>query len=270
MFGQYDFDCLDGVDELSDKIEVTLLANAGLIFKYNEIVLMVDGVFGPKGHMWSHLSDEDWDGMLNGLDPFKKIDYLLFTHVHPDHFSPTLTLELLHKRKVKGLFFPDTLGYSIGRLKAYLKEENIPAVLLQKLTDNASFQIEPEICVRAFSTFHLDEKYHGIPHFCYILSLDKKNVFIAGDIDYINETLWQLNQIELEAAFVNPYFFSALERGNFFRGKLLAANIVVYHVPFKDDDMFNIRSNLKRNLDEWKDEKRKVQALTEKYQTIFL
>ena len=91
---------------MDSTLRITLIANAGLLMTYRGTTLMIDGIYGREGHPFSNLSPEVWREMLGSEDRFQKVDYLLFTHAHPDHFSPEMTGEFLRHRDVKGLFLP--------------------------------------------------------------------------------------------------------------------------------------------------------------------
>ena len=89
---------------MDSTLRIILIANAGLLLTYRGTTLMIDGIYGREGHPFSNLSPEVWREMLGSEDRFQKVDYLLFTHAHPDHFSPEMTGEFLRHRDVKGLF----------------------------------------------------------------------------------------------------------------------------------------------------------------------
>ena len=158
---------------MEETVHVTLIANAGVLLEYRGTTLLLDGIYGAEGHPFSNLSADVWQQLLEGKPPFETIDYLLFSHAHPDHCSPRMTEEYLRRRKVKGVFLPNTRSVRESGLPALLKEEKIPSILLSGQTDRAVFRIEPHITVRAFTTLHLDEKFRHVHHFCYLISFDE-------------------------------------------------------------------------------------------------
>lgn len=251
-------------------LRVTLVANAGLLLEYNGTTLLLDGIYGTEGHPFSNLSPQIWQDMKAGRPPFHKVDALLFTHGHPDHFSPEMALEYLRCRPVKGLFAPHTSRVEASGLTAFLKERNIPCVWLSEETERTGFRITPDITVRAFQTRHLDKQFEKVRHFCYLITFGDKNVLFTGDVDYVNEDLSRLKNVRLDAAFINPLFFSVLCHGKFFRGRLEAQHILVYHVPFKQDDTMGMLTGLERNLARWPENRGKVTALGEPFQQVFL
>ena len=208
--------------------------------------------------------------MLAGEPPFEKIDYLLFSHAHPDHFSPEMTLEFLRRRSVKGVFLPYTRTVRESGLADYLRERRIPCVPLSEQTDHAAYRIEPEITVRAFKTKHLDKKYEHVRHFCYLISFGGKNVLFTADVDYTTEDFDTIRNLPLRAVFVNPLFFSVLRWGRYFHGQLNTQCYCIYHVPFSEDDSLRMRPVLAHELVEWPPEKQETFVLCDAFQHIDL
>ncbi len=257
-------------DERRRLLRVTLIANAGVLLTYDGVTLMLDGIYGHEGHPFSNLKPEVWDAMLCGRHPFEKVDYLLFSHNHPDHFSPEMAETFLSRRRVKGVFFPEGDAPALEHFRMSLKRSGTPAVALSGGTDHAAFQIEPRICVRALKTLHLDRKFQNIPNYCYLLTFGNKNVLFTADADYIHETFAELADTHLRAVFVNPLFFNALRRGRFFRGHLDAETVCIYHVPFSGEDAMRMRPALAHDLLEWQPEHPETIVLCDAFQHIDL
>lgn len=255
---------------MDDRLHVTLVANAGLLLEYKGTKLLLDGIYGTEGHPFSNLSPELFQQMKDGAPPFDDVDVLLFTHAHPDHFSPEMTLEYLRQRRVKGVFAPDTRTVAESGLKAFLQEEKIPSALLSDETDRIGYRITPEITVRAFRTLHLDKQFEKVKHFCYLITFGEKTVLFTADIDYVTEDLSRLNGLRLDAVFINPLFFSVLRQEKFFRGKLNTDRIVVYHVPFAEDDSMGMRARMEHDLAQWGADRTPVTALKEPFRTLEL
>lgn len=254
---------------MDEKLRVTLVCNAGLLLEYRGTTILMDSIYGTEGHPFSNLTDVTWQQMLQGKGLFSKVDYLLFTHAHPDHFSPSMTLQYLQRRPVKGIFKPaaDRPG---SALDAFLLEKRIPCVDLSRKTDHAAFQVEPHLSVRAFTTQHLDRKYWGVRHLCYLLSFDDKHVLFTADVDYMSTSFEAVKNLPLRAVFMNPLFFRVFHNPKFFRGGLKAENYCVYHVPFQGDDTMQMRYMLQRDLANWPAGEGTAAALTEPWQVIEL
>lgn len=251
-------------------LRATLSSNAGLILEYQGAKFLLDGIYGTTGHPFSNLGRNRWEKMLSGAAPYDNIDYLLFTHQHPDHFTPAMVLAYLKARKIKGIFFPKVAGESQAKLISYITKNRIPGVPLSPQTQRTTFRIAPQIRVRAFSTLHLDKKFWDVPHYCYLISFGDKHVLFTADVDYTTETFSAIGTLPLRAAFVNPLFFNALRSDKFFTGALNAETLCVYHVPFSEDDNLRMRPVLARDLLAWPQEKPKAVVLCSAFQHIEL
>ena len=250
---------------MDSALRITLIANAGLLVTYRGTTLMIDGIYGREGHPFSNLTPEVWQDMLGSRNRFQKVDYLLFTHAHPDHFSPEMTGEFLRHRSVKGMFLPEPHTPEELQLIGVLRERRTPCVLLSETTEHA-----PGITVRGFRTLHLDRKFRNVPHFCYILTFGEKSILLTADMDYTVETLASIRNLPIRAAFINPLFLNALSHRKFFKGILPGQEIFVYHVPFPEDDSMLMLPTLRRSLEAWPPDGRPVTALTEPFQEIEL
>jgi len=255
---------------MEDTVHITLIANAGLLLHCRGVTLMLDGIYGREGHPFSNLRPEVWQEMLAGEPPFEQVDYLLFSHAHPDHFSPEMTMEFLKHRQVRGVFAPRCGAVERSGLESYLRESRTPCVLLSEETDHASYQIEPGIVVQAFSTRHLDRKFRQVRHFCYLLTFGEKRFFFTADVDYTQETLDMVRAVPLRAVFVNPLFFGVLRRGRFFHGELNTERICIYHVPFSEDDGMHMRPALAREMVKWPLQRPEPIVLCDAFQHIDL
>lgn len=251
---------------MQEGLRVTLVANAGLLLRYGETALLLDAVFGAEGAPFSPVPDAVWRDMLEGRGAFSRIDYLLFSHDHPDHLSGEMAKELIGRRPVKGLLLPDgarSLGCGIAKVAAER------GVGLMRPCGVAEYRLGPDIAVMAIPTRHLDEKYRDVQHFCYLISFGEKRVLFTADVDYTTQDLRGPCGGPLDAMFVNPLYFHMLRTPGVFGRSPEAKTVVAYHVPFAGDDAFNMRALLERDLRLWNHEARTA-ALSEPAQELWL
>ena len=255
---------------MEENVRVTLVANAGVLLQYAGCTLLLDGIYGREGHPFSGLEPKTWQAMLQGDPPFESVDYLLFSHAHPDHFSPAMAREFLEHRHVKGVFLPE--GHTVAKsgFLEFLKQRGIPCALLSPQTDRADYRIEPKITVRGLSTHHLDKQFQSVHHTCYLITFGEKRILLTADVDYTQETFASIRELSLRAVFVNPLFFGVLRRGKFFHGELNTESICVYHVPFSGDDQMQMRPVLARDLMEWPPDKPEAVVLCDAFQHLDL
>ena len=250
-------------------IQLRLVANAGLLLRYQNTSILLDALFSDASCSFCEPAAGTRELLLNGSPPFDAVDYLLFTHLHKDHFSAELTREFLRRHRVKGLLLPASESLARQGFFDFVKGTGTPCSVLTERTSQSVFHLSDGIQISAFRTLHLDEKYHDVPHFCYQIACGEKKLLFTSDADYTRESFSFLGSEPLRAAFVNPLFFSDLQRRRFFHGTLPAEAFIVYHLPFPPEDQ-PLQQMFSRSLQAWPEDGPPVIVLDRELETIAL
>ncbi len=189
--------------------------------------------------LFSGLSKRVLAELLTENNPlFQNIDYVLFTHCHPDHFTAWCTEAFLQRRRVKGLFMPDcqTSEY-ISLRQIAMRQADQTWLLNLPLAKKMTIRLSEKISLTVFRSNHAGKQYVDIENYCYLLDYAGRKVFIIGDGDYDAAYFAQMLEGEtIEVAFINPLFINLTEGREVITQALKPARVIVYHIPFADRD----------------------------------
>lgn len=257
---------------MNDLISVTLIANAGLLIQGKNHGFLIDGIHHDKNQPFSVVQKEKLNQMINGSGQYKDVEYILYTHCHSDHFSEKYTKAYLGNNHVKALFIPKTYLDGHGDFKEDSSNQNTQLVNLQGgLGELITYESQDEINIMAFKSFHLGEEYKEEDHYCFLLNIGHKNILITSDADYDALTFMSaLEDIKIHVMVVNPLFYNHKAGREIIYNLIRPKEIIIYHIPFEEDDRYKLRRLTKRDMDKHHGQLGKVTALTEEDQIIHL
>ncbi|WP_319759122.1 MBL fold metallo-hydrolase [Maridesulfovibrio sp.] len=231
-------------------VDVTLVANAGVLVRYNGTNILIDGIHYESGHPFCKVSPMDLQLMKTGTPPFERLDYLLFSHEHPDHFTPALVCEQLKNRPVKFILMPDGSSGSkpLKELLAEVRERDIRhRVSSLGPGEFESFKLEKDLKMTVIGTRHMGPQYQDLRNDCFMLEMGETKILFTGDADHVAEYYEKpLLDVELEAVFVNPLFYHNREGRRIINEIFRPQNVVVYHMPNEHNDPMQLRLTVER------------------------
>lgn len=236
----------------SQSITITLVANAGVLIEHNGTGLLVDGIHHEPGHLFSRVAEQDLHLMRQGTGIFKNLTYLLFTHEHPDHFSPRYVLQLIHSRQIQGLFLPHTANGS-HELSLLVQEARNRAIPLWELGlspgKTQQITLSYNLRVTVIGTRHMGPGYQTLRNDCFLITLAGKNILLTGDADHVREYFKKpLANVDLDVLFINPIFYHNLQGQKIIHEIFCPRHLVIYHMPFAQDDTERFSSMVQRDV----------------------
>lgn len=237
---------------MNDRITFTLVANAGVLVEYNGVGILVDGIHHENGHPFSRVSEEDLKLMRQGAGIFANLHYLLFTHEHPDHFSPQCVAQYIDLSKVKGMLLPNESCASpeLAVLLDHVRQHDIPCWTLG-LAPGATKKIEltEELVVTALGTRHMGPQYQTVCNDCFLLTVAGKNLLFTGDADHVRAYFEHaLAGVSLDTVFVNPIFYHNPHGQEIINTIFRPRDVVIYHMPFAQDDTMRFSSMVRKDM----------------------
>lgn len=237
---------------MAGPVAVTLVANAGVLVEHEGLGLLVDGMHREDGHAFSRVPEADLDRMRQGAAPFAALEYLLFTHEHPDHFTPRLVLEHIRRRPVRGVILPGEAGGSpdLALLLRNLLFQAVPHwPLALEPGRTRRIALADGLTVTGLGARHMGPQYQAVCNACFLVSLHGVNLLFTGDADHVAAYYEPLRDVALDAVFVNPLFYHAEVGQEIIDTIFRPRHVVVYHLPFERDDVLHFGRMVRRDVD---------------------
>lgn len=213
--------------------------NSALYFMNGEDKILIDGIYGGDYVTGETIKDvgmsempDDYRKMME-IDSgfFSDIDLLLFTHNHHDHYNNTKILEYKEKHPQMLYFEPASPNNNF---------------LMEYCADDISMKELKSTEVYAISTKHLDlgkslKKFSQVNHCSFLINSGKEKIFVAGDGE-LDDELYNLLENRglncIDCVFVNVIHLLTKNNMSFLK-KIKPKNIVLYHLPNREDDSLN-------------------------------
>lgn len=208
-------------------LQIYHTVNEGLYLWNGETGLLIDALHRGRGSGFSDTSDVYIRRMEQKKSFFQKPNDLLFTHTHGDHYDETLTDCFLKLYPGRHLFAPG------------LDRNNIQPVVLEEGV--ARMQMESyEIYV--FTTEHDGLRFADYPHCSYLIRWEDTWIWVSGDArltPILAEKIARYTRGDkIEKVFVMVYQIAAKDGRDFLR-KLSPKEIILYHLPYPEDDCYH-------------------------------
>lgn len=116
-------------------------------------------------------------------------------------------------------------------------------LLFHQTDDDAAFCQFHHIKIWRIKTIHDGERFACEPHVIYVLEMGEDVFIIGGDgilTREMAERIQRLLESQVTAVFVNVFQLLAEEKSGFIRS-ILPEKVFLYHMPFPEDDVNNMK-----------------------------
>lgn len=250
---------------------MTLLASTGMLIEADGVKFLIDGLHKKISTTFSGLSAEVFADLCEGKkELYQNINYLIFTHLHEDHFSAEYTEKYLESNKVEGFFAPEILKDKYISLHNMVEQNSEQSYYFDlSLGEKQTIRLLDNLSIEVFSAVHAGDQYADVENYCYLINFAGRKLFIISDSDYDSEYFSKmLKNKDIEAAFINPLFLNNKRGREVITEALKADRLIVYHLPFADDDKYRMRNMVKRDSEKYKDHLPEINILWNELQSL--
>lgn len=233
-------------EEITEMIEITYISNAGILIQYEKVRILVDALQDAGGYPFSGIPEEITDQMFcsDNHSMYNDIDFLVFTHNHPDHITPDLVEKYLKFNKVKRIIWPEETNPIFEPLNAWIKENGIRTWNIKMERGKLhEYKLTEDIKLYSLCTKHMKQIFPKDLCNCLMISIKDKNVLILSDCNPEEEELLKIfAQVHVDIVFINPYFYYDTGGRQMLERYIQPEKVGIYHIPFAKDDQMCIRT----------------------------
>lgn len=210
----------------------------GTLINYYDKNILIDCINSPDVLPYQSVKKETLLDIVKKNQPFSKIDMMLITHEHREHFQPDLTCQIMAACPEATLIAPVAVTNQLRQSK-YFKKRFITQIISVDLDLNKSIEFTLKgITIRAAHIMHDEpEKHSDIQNVAFLLNMGEHRILHVGDAipDFA-----QLEQSGLASAGVScaivPYKYLITEKGIDALVNLSPRYMIATHFPVKEYD----------------------------------
>lgn len=147
-------------------MKVTRVSNAGILVERDGHRILIDGLNISNIYHYVGTVPEEFDVLMASED----VDYLVFTHVHDDHFNAIMTMKYMDAHPKTKVVAPVSV----------LEKLLLCGIAKDRMIDAASIPFGTDFPVNAFRTIHIGTPYKDVLHYSYYLG-GEETLLYTGD-----------------------------------------------------------------------------------------
>lgn len=168
------------------ELDITYIGNEGFLIQSKNRKVLIDALFRSRSASYLSPSEEMIEQMIQGKSPYDKVDLLLVTHCHSDHFNPELAVAFLENNPSCKLIGNNQVAEELRNQTGF---EKVKSQIIEVDSDvgNHSTFIENGIEIDAFSQTHSPYMRGGknihaeIKNSAFIVNLEGSRFYHSGD-----------------------------------------------------------------------------------------
>lgn len=212
-------------------LEVTYIANEGFMISMGGTRVLIDAL--PKSKYYVNPSDTLAAKLISGIPPFDKVDYVLVTHDHPDHFNAEMMSRFLLNHPVAQLIASsETCSKMIGDSIAGRRISGLDLKMGQHQTVRGD---RAEIVVLRLN--HVGAA--DISNFAFVVRSNGYTFVHVGDArlsfneEYLRSVDWSAYTVDL--LFIE-YFDDSSETWDIIEKTIRPKHVILMHIPAGEED----------------------------------
>ena len=214
-------------------LEITYVANEGVLISSADGRVLIDGLHREYKPAYAFLPAAEREKIEAARAPFDKIDLVLVSHMHLDHFHPESVGQYLkHNPKAALVSSQQVVGEveknfkDFGAIRARVTAATPP---LKSRAAMGAAGIDFDV----LGLGHGTERHASIQNLGHVVRLGGKKLLHVGDADTSAEIFGQFNLDEegIDVAFIPYWFLLGSEGQAVVREHIKPKHIIAVHIP---------------------------------------
>ncbi len=222
----------------SGKIEITYIANAGVLIQHAGKKVLIDAHHYRGNPYYAPTAANQLEKMVGGFKPFQQVNLLLATHLHADHFDAvTIGRHLFNNRVSKFIGAEQVTGLISANYEAYeqIKEQ------IKTITPGWKLFSELEvdgIHLKVLGMRHGSRKPTTLENSGFIIKVGKFTILHIGDADGAVENFesCKLPNAGVDFAFVPYWFLTHKPFNKIVNEYIQPGKIFAVHIPPAEEE----------------------------------
>ena len=219
--------------KIKTNLSVKYIANEGVLISSGGKTILIDGLHREYEPDYLFPPADLLKALENARNPYDKINFLLVSHIHLDHFHPqSIGLHLQNNPNAMLVSSEQVIG---GVAKDFANYEKIKSQIKPILHEwkKAVLFDQDGIKIRFLGLRHGSERFSSIQNLGHLIEIGGKKLLHIGDADMTAENFsaFELQKEKIDVAFI-PYWFLLSENGrNLVKEQFDPKQIIAVHIP---------------------------------------
>jgi L-ascorbate metabolism protein UlaG (beta-lactamase superfamily) len=220
---------------MNDKLIITYLCNAGIMLEGNNKKVLIDSFCKTIGTPYKNTATSVVRDIINGIQPFNRIDAMLFTHSHWDHFDAAYVSDFLGRNTESVVVAPSEAAAHVFPLMS-----SHPKNLIKSNPPLHGSEIKSMdgIEIRCIAMTHGGAKDDSLQHIAYLLNFYGKNILHVGDANLLKSNYMNLGLEALKIdLLIAPFpYVGSIPGRRVIQLYIQPKKIAVVHLPIREQD----------------------------------
>ncbi len=220
-------------DDASQGLEITYLANEGVLLTSGDAQVLIDGLHRPYDPEYAVLPPEQREQIETAQAPYHEIDVILVSHVHRDHFHAEAVGRHLRHNPGATLIASQQVADSLARhFEAY---EAVKAQVRRATpgwAEKATLHVGA-IEIDVLRLRHTRQNHRWIQNLGHVVTLGGVKVLHLGDAEMAvdNFEAFDLADEAIDVAFIPYWYLLSGEGRSLVRDHIKPKHLIAVHLP---------------------------------------